>query len=869
MLRTLKSKNFRGPLVSICLGLLLVFGSQYFAYRNVKHLAGQNILLNKTTRILHQTADLGQYVKDLQLSAYGYLSTDSLELMRDNYSRRVKLVEVSDTLFNLVKNDVEQTRRVGELMDIASKIALLSHDIMKVYRLQGTEKARDIIREGEGFRLNHLLMNKIREINRYENLNLEARRRQVDASEKRTTLFITASGIAGFLLTLIAIGFLVYDQNKQRDMQTEINKREGALKQYVEAITDGIMVVNLEKDILLLNQAGKEMLGLKDGQYSDLRTLMHSIHLFDPANPGEMLDEDSLPVSKAVLGYKQNTNKINLHIDGKIKNLESSVSPIYEINGDVSSAITVFRDVTERVNYETTLKNARLVAEKSLKVKDIFLSNVSHEIRTPLNAIIGFTNLLEGRITNEKNREFVSYIQLAGKNLLDLINDILDFSKIEAGHVHLEKTPTSLQELVASVSALINQRAKEKQIGYEVIMSEGLPEIIMTDQLRLTQILLNICGNAVKFTDKGSVKLIVEPISEIEDETQNIRFSIIDSGIGIQEDKISEIFERFVQSTESTTRLFGGTGLGLSIVKSLVTLFGGTINVSSVLGKGTTFVVECPFKIMNRNSEDSTAAIEPSVIVDLPKIRILAAEDNLLNQKLLMAIFERIGVEFKIAGNGLEAIQLLEKEDFDVVIMDLQMPVMDGYTAIKQIRSSISKTIPIITMTAHALVGEKEECMSIGANGYISKPFKQTELMNTLWQVTTGKETDTKPDTKTAQDTKNMTNKDSILNINYLNEITGESVELRDELIAMFEKESEIQLPIISEAANRKEADKLIHSIHKYRSSLFSVGLLATADKYKVIEGNLKKNIWEEDTEKTILEIEREAKAGLAELLAL
>ncbi len=869
MFKTLKSKNFRGPLVSICLGLLLVFVSQYFAYRNVKHLAGQNILLNQTTRIIHEAASLGQEVKDLELSVFGYLSTDSLALLKDNYSRRVQLAKMSDTLFALVKNDPDQTRRVSQLAEIATKIGLLSHDVMKVYRFEGFEKARKLIQESEAFKLNHLMMSKIKEIQRYENLNLDARRRMVYSSEKKTTLFITGTGIAGFLLTLVAIGFLVHDQNKQRDMQEEINKKEGALKQYVEAITDGIMVVNLKKEILLLNQSGKEMLGLKEGQFPDLNTLMQNIHLFNPKNPGDMMDENSLPVTQALIGLKQSANKINVHIDNRIKNLESNVSPIYEMNGVVSSAITVFRDITERVNYEITLENARMVAEKSVKVKDIFLSNVSHEIRTPLNAIIGFTNLLESRLTNEKDLEYVGYIQLAGRNLLDLINDILDFSKIEADQVHLEKTPTSVKELIASVSVLVSQRAKEKQIAYEVTLSDGLPEIIVADQLRLTQILLNICGNAVKFTDKGSVKLVVEPASPMEDEVQTIRFSITDTGIGIQEDKIREIFERFVQSTESTTRLFGGTGLGLSIVKSLVTLFGGTVDVRSVINEGTTFVVECPFKIMNKNAYDEIVVSESVAIVDLPKIKILAAEDNLLNQKLLVAIFERIGLDFRIAGNGLEAIQILESEPFDVVIMDLQMPVMDGYSAIKQIRSSISTTIPIITMTAHALVGEKEECMSIGANAYISKPFKQTELLNTLWHVTTGKDAAVKPENKITIDQKTMANKDSIVNISYLNEITGNSIELRDELISMFENESEIQLPIISGAANKKEIDKLIHSIHKYRSSLFSVGLLATADKYKIIEGNLKKNIWEEDTEKTILEIGEEAKTGLSELLQL
>ncbi|TDE10566.1 hybrid sensor histidine kinase/response regulator [Dyadobacter psychrotolerans] len=869
MLSALISRKFRGPLLSICLGLLLIFGSQYFAYQSVKHLASHNSQLNTTTRILHQTASFGQCAKDIQLNMHGYLNTDSLDLLKDNYTKRVQLIEISDTLFNLMKGDQRQTDRVRQLLEVSSKIALFSHSVMSTYNRAGIDSARNMIRKGEGIRLNQLLMNKIREIDRYENLNLENRRHLVVDTEKSTTLFIIGTGLAGFLLTLAALAFLAGDQKKQIKMQNEINKKEGVLKQYVEAVPDGLMVINTNKEIVLLNQSGKEMLGLKKGQYDRLDSLMENVKLVHPDDPGFAFETNSLPISRALTGEKLPGNKLNLLIDKKVKNLETSVSPIYETDGTVSSAITVIRDITERVNYETMLENARIIAEQSLKVKDIFLSNVSHEIRTPLNAIIGFTNLLEGEVKDPRNLEYVSYIQLAGRNLLDLINDILDFSKIEAGHIQIEKTTTSLRELIDSVSVLISQRAREKGIQYDVVLSKELPQIIQTDQLRLTQILLNVCGNAVKFTEKGSVTLSVEPISDIEDEFQTIRFSISDTGIGIQEGKIDEIFERFVQASESTTRLFGGTGLGLSIVKSLVTLLGGTIKVTSLPGKGTTFIIEFPFKVMATDSYEKVDEFASASLTPLPKLHVLVAEDNLLNQKLLRAIFERLGLEFTIANNGLEAVHLLEESlAYDLIIMDLQMPIMDGYTAIKKIRKDISTTIPIITMTAHALIGEKEECLSIGANSYISKPFKQKELISTIWQVTGKDATSTAVDLKTAE-IKAPATPSSILNMSYLDEITGGSVELRDELISMFEHESEIQLSVISKAEKERDAESLIQAVHKYRSSLFSVGLLSTADKYKVIEGNLKSKVWPPDIETLVPELEKEARSGLSELILL
>jgi len=845
---------------------MLILGSQYYAYKSVENLSEHNIGLNKTTRILHQTANFGQNAKDLQLNMHSFLNTDHQELLRDNYLKRVELIEVSDTLFNLIKGDSKQTARVKELLEISSRIALFAHQTMKLHQTVGADAARNLIHDGEGIRLNQLLMNKIAEIDRYENLNLENRRKLVLSTHRDTTRAITGTTIAGFLLTIAAFMFMVREQRRQRLLQLELNKKEAVLKQYVEAIPDGIMVLNSNREIRLLNQSGREMLGLKDEVVPDLQTLSRHVHYTYWDNDDKVIQPEDLPVAKALKGYKNTGNKLNVLLDGNVKNLESNVSPVYEESGEIGSSITVFRDITERVNYQTMLENARILAEKSLRVKDVFLSNVSHEIRTPLNAIIGFTNLLEGELKDHKSLEFVTYIQLASRNLLELINDVLDFSKIEGGHVHLEKSPTSLSELLDSVSVLISQRAREKGIGYEVNVANGLPNIVETDQLRLTQILLNVCGNAVKFTENGKVSLTVTAASPVVNEYQTLQFKIEDTGIGIATEKLDEIFDRFVQASESTTRLFGGTGLGLSIVKSLVGLLDGTIEVHSEAQKGTQFVIRCPVKILPDDTYEGKDQSLKTSETKLPKLHVLVAEDNILNQKLLRAIFERLGLDFTIANNGYEAVQLLQQENtFDLVIMDLQMPVMDGYTAIKKIRKDISESIPIITMTAHALVGEKEECLSIGANSYISKPFKQNELISTILYVT-GKDAAPENENKkvTIQKTPPMLN--STLNLTYLNEITGGSEELRDELISMFESESTTQLEVIKQANANRDAHALAQAIHKYRSSLFSVGLLAVADRYKVIEASLKNNIWPADIHESIESIEKDALSGLTEL---
>jgi signal transduction histidine kinase/ActR/RegA family two-component response regulator/HPt (histidine-containing phosphotransfer) domain-containing protein len=856
---------FRWYYASIYLGLALIFGSQYFTYKNVRDLSLNNERLNVTIGVLNQTANFGLVTKDFQSNMRGYLITQDADLLADNYNKKIQLIGITDTLFNLVKTDEVQTKRVKELLQISGRIVAYSQNVISIYRTQGSEQAFSKIQEGQGIRLNNLLTAKINEIEDYENHNMNQRRKLVSSTQTNSVLFIFVTGAVGFILTILSIIFLNLDKRKQRLLQKEINEKERTVSQYLEAIPDGVMIINNERKIEVLNQSGREILGVAGERPETLEEQVKRIKLLDPTRYHVRFSADTLPVARALQGEKLTGNKIDLVKNDRIYHLETNVQPVIGLDGQITSAITVFRDITERANYEATLEKARILAEKSVRVKDIFLSNVSHEIRTPLNAIIGFTNLLLSEVTDQRSLEYVGYIQYAGKNLLELINDILDFSKIEAGQVHLEKTPVSIRELTDSVSAIMHHRAVEKGITYEAVLADGLPEYIETDKLRLTQILLNVCGNAVKFTEKGSVKLFVERIGEPVNDVQNLRFQVRDTGIGIPNDKIKEVFNRFVQATESTTRVFGGTGLGLSIVKSLVQLFDGTLNLESELGNGTVFTMDFPFRIMSEADLQEDIEKEIDINASVTSLRILAAEDNILNQKLLKAIFERLNIPLTIVNNGQEALDRLRDETFDLVLMDIQMPVMDGYTAIKEIRRTISGTIPIITMTAHAMVGEKEECLSIGANSYISKPFKESELLYTIAHLGNRENFDTpQPKDFTQPSQAKMT--DTILNLDYLAEITGGDQELRDELIALFEKDSQIQLSNIAEASAANDTEKLRQAIHKFRSSLFSVGMLGTANQYKELEATLKQGTWNSEMSRKLVDLKAESETGLSQL---
>jgi signal transduction histidine kinase/CheY-like chemotaxis protein len=862
MLRNFTNNSLRWYYISIYLGLTLVFGSQYFTFKNVRDLSLNNESLNVTIGILNQTAQFGSVIKDFQSNMRGFLITKDEELLLDNYKRKIQLVEISDTLFNLVRKDSVQTTRVRELLAISADILSLAQDIVSVYRTEGQEKAFEMIREGTGKRLSYKLTTKIKEIDDYEKANLNERREQVSGTQQNSFLFIFITSLVGILLMILAIVLSKRDQRRRRLLQKEIKEKERLLTQYLEAIPDGVMVINPQMEVVLLNQSGRELLGVRSGKLNTLGEELGHLKMVDPTRYNISYKPEILPVTRGLEGEKLIGNKIDLIKNNTIYHLETNVQPIVGLDGEITSAITVFRDITERANYEATLEKARLLAEKSVQVKDIFLSNVSHEIRTPLNAIIGFTNLLMGEVTDAKSQEYVGYIQYAGKNLLELINDILDFSKIEAGQIYLEKTVVSMAEVVKSVSVIINQRAEEKGIAYACEMSDDLPEFVETDKLRLTQILLNVCGNAVKFTEKGGVTMRVEPTGPLVGGVQPIRFQVKDTGIGIEKDKIKDIFNRFVQATDSTTRIFGGTGLGLSIVKSLVQILDGSLNLESELGKGSTFTIDVPMKVVKDVVPENDLEVIDKSVSSIGSMRVLAAEDNVLNQKLLSAIFERMKIALTIVNNGQEAVDTLRNGEFDLVLMDIQMPVMDGYSAIKEIRSSISKTIPIITMTAHAMVGEKEECLSIGANSYISKPFKESELLTTMARLGNKENIELQSQKSTLLQTSNpMT--DSLLNFDYLTEITGGDLELRDELISLFEHDSKVQLDNIANWSVLGDLEQLRLSIHKFRSSLFSVGLLPTANRYKELEASLKQGEWNPEANQRLAQLASESEKGL------
>ena len=386
----------------------------------------------------------------------------------------------------------------------------------------------------------------------------------------------------------------------------------------------------------------------------------------------------------------------------------------------------------ELLAYQKKLISAKEHAEQGKRIKENFLANMSHEIRTPINGIIGIAELLSKTTLSDEQREMVSLLGISSESLLGVINDILDLSKIEAGKFKITRAEINLIQNCQYVINLLKIRAREKGLALQTEFDEELPVTVLADSLRLNQILMNLIGNAIKFTHEGSVTLKVK-ILDRKGNNMRIRFSVIDTGIGIAKENIDKIFETFEQADEQTTITFGGTGLGLAIVKNLAQLKGGILEVSSNEGEGSTFCFTNWYEIIADAAV--SASDDEEGFVPFENVRLLIAEDNMINQFLISKILKNWNIAFDIAQNGQEALDLLKDNDYQLILMDTFMPVLNGLDAIKMIRGGYApgkESIPIITFSAAVMEEDKKTAINAGANDILSKPFQQDVLYKKL-----------------------------------------------------------------------------------------------------------------------------------------
>ncbi|MDP2385119.1 MAG: ATP-binding protein [Bacteroidota bacterium] len=491
----------------------------------------------------------------------------------------------------------------------------------------------------------------------------------------------------------------------------------------------------------------------------------------------------------------------------------------------------------ELVEKNEKLFAANTLAEQSKLAKEQFLASMSHEIRTPLNAIIGFQSLLKETPLNEEQKEYVESIDFAGRNLLVIINDILDLSKIEAGKFEFTEDDLNINQIIESTLELLEYRAREKAIELIFMPDEKIPLSLVGDAARFNQILLNLVGNAIKFTEKGNVTVTTKLIESTESDVL-CEFAISDTGIGIPQDKLKLIFERFTQASTETTRKYGGTGLGLTIVQQLLNLQGGKIEVSSKVGEGSIFKFFLRFKKAGAKIfTPITYLKQPTEYINKENSmnhKILLAEDTPLNQRLIRKVTQKWGDDLEIAMNGIEAIEKLKAGEYDIILMDIQMPEMDGYTATQVIRAledPIKKNIPIIALTAHASKEEAERCLSIGMNAYISKPFNSDFLRETIIQLTSN--TMLKEQTELKNIVTDLT---GLYDLTYLKEhAEGDSAFLA-EMIGIFLTDTPRLLEELKSDIDSNDYKKIKITSHSMKGLFLTLGINDAAASLKEIE---------------------------------
>jgi PAS domain S-box-containing protein len=614
----------------------------------------------------------------------------------------------------------------------------------------------------------------------------------------------------------------------------ETQKQESRYaRSLIEASLDPLVTINPEGKITDMNAALANITGMT-------RVQLTGTDFFDyftePQKAREVYQEvfakGSVADSPLTLHHK----------DGKLTDVLFNGSVYKDDKGNVLGVVIVARDVTDQKRIATELleakvfaelatelaeeaktkaENSTLIAEAAVKSKQQFLSNMSHEIRTPMNAIIGFTKVVLKTDLNEKQREYINAIKLSGDALIVLINDILDLAKVDAGKMTFARVPFKLSFSISAMLHLFETKIQEKNLELIKEYDPEIPEVLVGDPVRLHQIILNLVGNAVKFTSTGKITVKICMLKN-DPEQVSIEFSIKDTGIGIPEHKLGSIFDDFQQATSGTSRIYGGTGLGLAIVKQLVEGQEGKINVRSKAGHGSVFSFTLDFlKTNSKVDPESDMGVE--LVDGIKNVRILVVEDIPLNQLLMRTLLEEFGFDMDIAGNGKIALEKLESNTYDIILMDLQMPEMNGFETTAYIRTKLNSQIPIIALTADVTTVDIEKCMAAGMNDYISKPIDDKLLYKKL--IKHLKKTGRKEEASPAPAKDILPEKPFYVDLDHLTRRTRSNPALLAEMISLYLEQTPVLINELKQGLKDQDWKLLQAAAHKMIPSFSIMGI--------------------------------------------
>jgi PAS domain S-box-containing protein len=625
--------------------------------------------------------------------------------------------------------------------------------------------------------------------------------------------------------------------NKELAFQNEEKEKRAAeliianyARSLIEASLDPLVTISTEGKITDMNLATVNITGLSRGKLT-------GTHFFDyftePQKAREVYQEvfanGSVADSPLTIRHKE----------GKLTDVLFNGSVYKDNKGNVIGVVVVARDITEQKRIATELteaivfaelatgfaeeakmkaEGAALIAENAVKSKQQFLSNMSHEIRTPMNAIIGFTKVVLKTDLTAKQKEYLTAIKISGDSLIVLINDILDLAKVDAGKMIFEKIAFKLATSISVMNHVFEAKIQEKNLKLIKKYDNRIPKVLVGDPVRLHQIILNLVSNAVKFTTEGTITVSVQLLNEDEDKA-TIEFAVIDTGIGIAKEKLEHVFENFQQASSDTSRLYGGTGLGLAIAKQLVEAQGGSIHVKSKIKEGSTFSFVLSFLKTKAEIESETGLME--LDKEIKNIKVLVVEDIALNQLLMRTLLDDFGFECDIAGNGKIAIQKLQNKSYDVILMDLQMPEMNGFEATEYIRNKMNSGVPIIALTADVTTVDLAKCKIVGMNDYIAKPVDERLLYSKIVGVV--KKNKSNEGLKTEGNVERENQK--CINLDYLNGRTKSNPALMMEMISAYLIQTPVLVSSMKENLESEDWKSLHAAVHKMIPSFSIMGI--------------------------------------------
>jgi PAS domain S-box-containing protein len=515
---------------------------------------------------------------------------------------------------------------------------------------------------------------------------------------------------------------------------------------------------------------------------------------------------------------------------GELKWWAISGAPNYDDQGKLVGSVGIHLDITEQKQLEIELNQQKVKAEEASKAKEVFLANMSHEIRTPLNAIIGFLRELGKQELTDLQKKYIDNSTIASRHLLAILNNILDISKIEAGEMELENEDFNFEESIDKVIKILQPLAKQKGLRLTAIIDKNISPVFKADSLRIEQILFNLVGNSLKFTNKGRIDLKCEVVTDHAN-FQKILIKVIDTGIGMDQKYIETIFKKFSQEDKAVTRKFGGTGLGMAITKELVSLMHGDIQIESEKGIGTTFFITLP---IDKGNPKKVKENNKELNVNISGLSILLVEDNKMNRMVIQNSMQYFNCSVTEAENGIEALELLKHKSFDIILMDIQMPEMDGIEATKIIRNEFKLNIPIIALTANAFKSEIENCKKAGMDDYVTKPFDEFLLIETIAKLTVNrpknnflfKTTDSNP---------------NIYNLSILKKLSRGNEDFVDKMIVIFVEQTSQILIDLDVALQENDFIQIGRLIHKIKPSIESLGISSILTEIVMLEKKAKK----------------------------